>query len=293
MNLKKIANNQSGQVLVIILLIVVVALAIGLSIAGRSLTGVTTATRLEQSTRAFSAAEAGLEQALIGGVSGNVSFENQAEAEISERSGLPQSGQGLEFSITKESCTGLGEPCAQFWLQNPIDPSQGSYTNPNFVLFFGNPELTQGDGVLPALSVTVITQSSGDGSYNSRKYFLDPDNNRAESSGFTGISPDRCRGTHTTNTTADEQSTFFCWHVVQYPTNETPIMARVRLLYSDTAQKIALVPTGGASLPNQARIITSTGRVADVQRRLQLMEINRVVPFFFDYAIFSAGPIQK
>ena len=55
---------KSGQILILVLLIVVVALAVGLSVASRNITNLRTATQTDQSQRAFTAAEGGVENVL-------------------------------------------------------------------------------------------------------------------------------------------------------------------------------------------------------------------------------------
>ena len=55
---------KSGQILILVLLIVVVSLAVGLSVASRNLTNLKISTQAEESQRAFSAAEGGVEDAL-------------------------------------------------------------------------------------------------------------------------------------------------------------------------------------------------------------------------------------
>lgn len=55
---------EKGQTLLIIVLIMVVGLTVGLAVASRSIINVRTSTEEENSQRAFSAAEAGIEQAL-------------------------------------------------------------------------------------------------------------------------------------------------------------------------------------------------------------------------------------
>jgi Tfp pilus assembly protein PilX len=54
--------SEKGQMLLIVVLIMVVALTVGLSIAARSLVNLKIATDDENSQRAFSAAEAGIER---------------------------------------------------------------------------------------------------------------------------------------------------------------------------------------------------------------------------------------
>jgi Tfp pilus assembly protein PilX len=60
-------NNQNGQALLIVLLGMAVVLTLVLSIVSRSVTDVSITKRDEESLRAFSAAEAGVEQALLVG----------------------------------------------------------------------------------------------------------------------------------------------------------------------------------------------------------------------------------
>jgi len=55
---------KQGQVLILLLLIVVVILALGLSVASRNITNLRTSTQTENSQRAFSAAEGGVEDVL-------------------------------------------------------------------------------------------------------------------------------------------------------------------------------------------------------------------------------------
>src|SRR3990167_4248462 len=57
-------KKRRGQILIIVLLIVVVALAVGLSVASRNITNLRISTQTEQSQRAFTAAEGGVEDIL-------------------------------------------------------------------------------------------------------------------------------------------------------------------------------------------------------------------------------------
>ncbi len=58
------SKRKSGQILVLVLLVVVVALAVGLSAASRNLVNLRSSTQAEQSQRAFTAAEGGVEDVL-------------------------------------------------------------------------------------------------------------------------------------------------------------------------------------------------------------------------------------
>jgi len=57
-------KNRQGQILLITLLILVVAMTVTLSLLGRTTSDLNISTQFEESSRAFSAAEAGIEQEL-------------------------------------------------------------------------------------------------------------------------------------------------------------------------------------------------------------------------------------
>ena len=60
----RLMKKNSGQIILIVLLIMVVLLTIGLALVVRSVTDIRISTETKESTRAFSAAEAGIEDAL-------------------------------------------------------------------------------------------------------------------------------------------------------------------------------------------------------------------------------------
>ncbi|KKT82379.1 MAG: hypothetical protein UW79_C0007G0001, partial [Candidatus Yanofskybacteria bacterium GW2011_GWA2_44_9] len=123
-------KRGQGQVIIILLLVVVIALGVGLTVVGRSITEISTSTKTEDSTRAFSAAEAGIERALsesynaggagVGGV-GNIPLNstdltNQSQFKADWNPQLPEPRVALEYPpFGKESF-------AQFWLADPNSP---------------------------------------------------------------------------------------------------------------------------------------------------------------------------
>lgn len=284
-----------GQITIILLLVVVIGLSVALSVVGRSTTELFTSTRTEQSTRAFSAAEAGIEQALSGmvGVAAPIVV-GDSRVDISDRNNLPATGQALEYPpIGKEEI-------AQFWLKDfrGVTPAV-DYTHSSFYIYFGNCEEAgncAADTDKPAVEVTTITQTGI--SYTSFKKFYDSDSDRRGGNRFEAAT---CSTTPVSVVTSmSNTSKFYCQATVTgYLSLGTPILARVRLLYANGKHKIALGKPGtgcGATdcdLPPQARLITSTGTSGETQRQLQLFTVEKVVPFFFDYAIFSAGAISK
>ena len=68
-SLYKEVSGQKGQTLLIVVLIMVVALTVGLSVVSRTITNLRTSTEQASSQKALSAAEAGVEKALINNLS--------------------------------------------------------------------------------------------------------------------------------------------------------------------------------------------------------------------------------
>src|SRR5258708_9711539 len=93
----KFSNSQNGQIVVVLVLVMLVALTIGLAITLRSVSDVTTSTQTEQSSRAFSAAEAGIERAIQDGPgaaqTSQFALDNQSNAQVTLSSNLPRDHQ--------------------------------------------------------------------------------------------------------------------------------------------------------------------------------------------------------
>ncbi len=307
-------KHQSGQIVIILLLIIIVSLSIGISIAGRSLTEVSNSSKIESSSRAFFAAEAGLEKALNQTIAAGSTvtttvdtLDNQSKALV-QISSVPAASNGLEYPpISKKDF-------AQFWF---IDP-KSSLTTPSYVydentfmLYFGNCESNvipcAASTDKPAVEVRVILQQA-DGSFSAitPSLYYDSDATRSGSgSGKNGFTPLGISGTSKcadsgidVQTNANQTSKFYCQVSVNLSAYKTStsihlILARLRILYSNGSHKVAIAPITGRSLPPQAKVFTSVGTSGAAQRALKVFKEDQVAPQFLDYAIFSAGDISK
>ena len=294
-------KTQKGQVIVILLLLMLVALSIGLAVTQRSVTDVTTSTQTEQSSRAFSAAEAGLEKALSGQTSGSFSLDNSASSNIQASAWLPvDSGTGIEYPPIGRETT------AQFWFTDPAPGQEGvTYTGDSALLYFGNPNAgTENDK--PAVEVEVVMLASG--KFYSQTYFYDSDSTRVAGNGFKPVS---CTGNAVLSKgILGNNHEFYCKVQIPQPYfNVFPnpagsgkcyqsrvcqlILARVRLLYSSQNHKIALEPIGNTQLPRQVQIYNSTGIAGQSQKQIQAFKVRDVVPPWFNFAVFSINEIKK
>lgn len=305
---------QSGQVVLILLLVITIGLGVGLSVIQRSISNVSTSTKVEESSRAFSAAEAGIEQALDqlsqGGLPQGVDFsaQNQSQAVI-ETSGLVP-GQNQIFEIEKVK----KEDVAQVWLADPdkaLDPSSLYYDQKELDVYWGN----SGVSADPAIEVSVVYLQNGE--IKRKPFYFDPDNdpdnpNRTSSNGFSPPgtdNPDKgkfagCSDTNPVNTSSGTNRKFGCKATLT-SLDETSLgagrilmMIRARLFYTSVDNPLAFEPKGGCpqkacSFPPQATIIVSTGKSGATQRRVQLFKQDQIAPWYFDYAIFSLAAINK
>lgn len=289
--------NQKGQIIVIVLLVTLIALSLGLVVTQKTITDVTTSTQNDQASRAFSAAEAGIERAytLSPGVTATIpptDFDNQASADnIQASNSLPSGTDALEYPPIGR------EAVANFWLSQAGNPDVSSYTGSTVNLYFGNSTQSPSEPK-PAVEITFFYKD-GSGNFQSFSEFYDSDSTRATTNGFT---PASLNGSvnifNLTTFTPGQASTFYAYvpNVSIYPgvcSGCNPILARVRLLYSTSNQKIALGPVGTQTLPAQANAYQSTGKAGQSQKSLKVFKESYVVPHFFDFAIFSVGDITK
>lgn len=300
MNQKGPACRQAGQTILILILLMTVALAIGLSIVQKSLVDVSTASKVEQSSRAFSAAEAGIEKALISSPTPFPLPNNSQVVEITNTGLLPQTAippsrqAPLEIGSIGSPITAKDD-IAQVWLAD-----YNSSANPPAIFYDPSPnrylDVYWGSISSQDKTALLLTLIYWDGSiYQSRKWYLDDATaTRDPANGFDTVA---CSGNYAL-------AGYKCFKTLGdgagVNNGALPsglMLLRARLLYNQATQPFAVWAVGtcgtACSLPPQARILTSTGVSGETQRRVQVYQFNKVVPPFFDYAIFSAGDINK
>lgn len=291
-----------------LILVMTVALAIGLSVIQKSLVDVSTSTKVEQSSMAFSAAEAGIERSLQTG--GDIPFtvqENDSQYQALNTGLIPviaTSGNrqdplecppGNPFPLAKEDI-------AHVWLAeytSTFNPPPAAYKQNTLEVYWGN---SQTDKAALELTLVYYGADSTDpvdtsAKYRSRKWYLDHTVTRSFDNKFTqvacagyssGLSNYQC--TYTIGGSADPGGAL--------PTLPSVLMLlRARLLYNDNSQPLAVRAVGtcglDCSIPSQTRLITSVGTSGPTQRKIQVCQTQKVVPPYFDYAIFSVGEIKK
>lgn len=292
--MKKTARlSSSGQALLIILLVMAVVLTGALSIVSRSITDITVSQKEEESSRAFSAAEAGIEQALIGG------------------SAVGTLSAGGQYSVASTSLTAGNEfVLPQFLSAGEVAPvwfvahddngnllcssDKPCFTGDKIKICWGASDTLRGTDFTPAIETSVFyTQGSG-GSTSAKiaRGAYDPSPTRIGTNKFS--SDDAASGCSIGSTQFAFSKTVDLTSLGVTRRTDSgqergPQFARLRIFYNtDRAHPVGVTTVGTGLLPNQGKKIESTGTVGDVTRKIQFFQLFSDTPPIFDSGIFSA-----
>lgn len=274
-------RNEKGQVIVILLLVMVVGLTVGLSVVSRSLLNVKQSAQTEESSRAFTAAEAGIEVALESGfgesglpIEGDVGDSNYTCKKTDQGS----SDKYVFYNLEKDKV-------AQFYFADPGNLDNQVFSGDMIHVLWGSNAETNLS--TPALEVNLIYKNREDKSYHLAKFAFDPSS----------------RGNHFTSVgsgmevirTSDKDVEFWFGSDINVSSfnsgNYFLIFGRFRFLYNPAPSNLGIIATGG-NFPSQGSIIDCLGTVAEtgVSRRIKVFENHPAVPEVFDYVLFNGNP---
>ncbi len=303
-------KSIKGQILPAFLIIMAIGITITLSLISRTTTDIRTTTTTEQSSRAYNAAEAGVEDALKKLESGDI---------------VPGGGSGSTAGQTSYTytVTNVGssnkafvapEPLAadsilQVWLAN-YQTLSPVYNNPRIKIYWGNPGTNVAAATSPAVEVSLVYRNKSTGVFGTQKWYYRPTGSSIPS-GFnpsTEVSTTPLTINEDDNNLAAKQSFAFSiseggnsginLSKINY-TNNDPILLRIRMLYnSDAGHVLAVVPYDASSqLPIQGHQIESTGVApSGATRRIKVFRSFPSPASLFDYALFDGSknrPLKK
>ncbi|KKR30704.1 hypothetical protein A2715_01650 [Candidatus Woesebacteria bacterium RIFCSPHIGHO2_01_FULL_39_32] len=288
--------NQSGQALLVVLLTMAVILTVVLSVASRSVTDVAITSYEEEALRAFSAAEAGIESALLNPVPADpppipadpsdptAATYDVLIADLAENDG----------KFTYPGTLASGE-VATFWLVEHDDA--GKLTCAGDTCFRGSEiNICVGSGSPnPAIEVLVFYDSNTKQAVNSNKYANVQVYRRAfgplggTSSSFGSTS--QCNFIDSSARRAQINVNNICSGCVGNPGEGRLLMAKVRMYYS--TKPIGIWTTGAGGLPPQGIQISSTGVAGDSTRKVNVFQSYPENPTLFDSAVFSMKDLIK
>ena len=311
--------KESGQALLIILLVMSVSLTVVLSIIARTVTDVGISKSQDESIRAFNAAEAGIEKAIIGGA-----MYGHLESGATFTTTLTETGGGTSSFLYPVNIN-AGESATFWFVSHQTDPVTheekatcgGDPTNlcekqPNVRICWGETGTPADSDTTPAILFEVYYNSdtvnylewdtAGDFSdIRVARATSDPYSIRRTINQFNDISTVPCGPVG--GTTFAFGRRFFLNPGGSFENIGLPnwtlmsqgsiIMAKVHMLYNtDKAHPIAII-LGGGQLPAQGKLIQSTGISSENYRKLSVFQGYPELPFAFNSAIFSGGDISK
>lgn len=266
-------KNERGQAVLIVLLSLSVVLVVVMFILSRSITDISLSSKEEDSMRAFSAAEAGIERVLVTGSStGSMSIGDATfDASVSD---FASATSAVVYPISLKS----GE-IATFWFTRPGDPTV--FSGNQMKLCWADDNTSSGASDTPAIEITVYYKVGAE--YRVYRKMVDPYVSRTQNNAAV-----------INNCNIDGESLEFS-NVVDLTGLTNLQFATAKILYNTTtAHKIGIDVSATASLlPSQGAKILSDGQFGDANRRVEVYQLHPVAPPIFANAIYSASGIIK
>ncbi len=270
-------NNSSGQIVLILVLITVVGLTIGLSLISRTVTDVRISSQIEESGRAFSAAEAGVENALKvvnvfpTGTTKSVTL-NDASADYTV-SDIGGNSSLYTFPLTEANSSQL------LWLVNHnSDGSLGTAyypTTETLDICWG----TTGNNSALEFSLYYKTGTT----YKIAKSAFDPDISRGNNFNPADKVGNYCNSVYPYKHTVNFISDFSVLGT------DVLLVLRMTPVYEGTS--IGVLPA--ASLPVQGNQIKSVGKSSTgVIRKIQVNKTYNLLPGLLDFALYCESNCQ-
>lgn len=295
------SQPQNGQVLLIVVLVMVVALTIGLSVVTRSITNLQITTEEENSQRALSAAEAGVERALSSSelgeiVAGDDQIDLQNNSKISNVKVSEVGGQ--DGFLVNNGNPIRKDDGADIWLSRYSTIPTERYSDPKFSgtvsVFWGTSNDTCEDQDPSAAALEIILISGSKASPVVTHYPVDP---------CQGIARQSANNFCTTTSPQDGicpqvrdlegQPTQIKGKEFRFATDipvTSGLLMRIVPVYAQTLLAVQGFDAGGnnTNLPPQGSFIESVGQSGSTSRKITVYRSYPRVPIeFFPYILFS------
>lgn len=263
------ASNQNGQTLVIIVFVMLIALSVGISSSSRFISGLRSSTETQISYRSGAVAEAALERMLL-----------KSSEELEDYITYGSCGSECTLQITNTdglvetanvTLTQLGNSSEAFELHafenEPTEINLNGYPDNTAVAICWN-DL---DSNNPSSLVGMLIKGTA-GNYSATPFAYNSVSS-VENNNFDTATPGHGMGN--------------CFEV---DSESDPVAIRVRALYKDTSFKV--IPDASATIPTQGILIESRGTVLESEAIVSAIKGSSVVPYLFDYAIFSKSELN-
>jgi hypothetical protein len=258
-------KNEKGQVVVSVILVMMIALAIGIGISTNFVKTLRISTRSDASSRAFTVAEALIENIL------SIPYETLYEYIQFNSCGsdcyLEILGDDGVLAVATATLSVAGDS------PNPYPASlstgavveinvRGYPDDTNLYVCWNDPSV----GESPSVVSQLLHGTSGN--YNLDLYAVNSVSSTNSANGFDSASP---MGGYEN-----------CFPV---DSNDTPVALRLRSVYNDVDAFV--VPESSEEIPSQGIIIEAEGTFLDTVKKVEVLKGEPFLPLPFDYALYS------
>lgn len=271
---------QSGQIVLITLLVLAVGTTVALSLIGKTTINTAITSQLEESSRAFSAAEAGIEQALLSGQSAGATVLTPG---ITYQVNVTSvGGNAGVYQLSKKTLKGNTETV--WFVSHNADGSLNetlTFTGGNVDICWSYEPPTE-----PAIVVSILYKNSS-GVYQVARDAFDSVASRATTNNFKAIPSPPSGGCGLSN--YYKKSISFASYGIN-PVSDILLALRIRPVYADAW--FAFNP-GNFTIPLQGSRIESVGSSATgVTRKVVVDKTYTSAATLFDAAVYSQGSLS-
>jgi hypothetical protein len=169
---------EQGQALVLVLLAMSVVLTIVLFILSRSITDISVSSSESQSVSAFSAAEAGVERALVIGTGGSSTVGSASY--ISQVTSVARGASSFVYPVSLNSGDSM-----TLWLKS--QDGSPSFTGSKLKICWGKPGTYSNQNVIPAVEATLFYETTANNPATAKiiRSAADPNPSRRVSNSFS------------------------------------------------------------------------------------------------------------
>ncbi len=279
------SKNSTGQALVLVLLSLAVVLTLVLFVLARSTTDISVSSRSEEAVRAFSAAEAGIESALVIGQGGSGTFENSTYT--SSVTGFAELESEFNYPIKLSS----GDTMIVWFADHTDEGDIGGkhFTGNSLKICWGDGSPTEQK--IPAIEISIFYEATPENKGTTRiaRAAFDPYvASRNPANKFAGSGGAGC----TIGGVAYPYQQTIDLTNAAFVNKNGLLFARVRMFYNDLSQPVG-ISVSPDTLPSQGQDVSSTGQAGEANRKVQVFQGWPEPPTVFDYAIYSSTGLTK
>ncbi len=300
--------NQKGQAVLVVLLSMAIALTVVLSILGSTTSDIKVGTNETQSQRAFSAAESGIEQALLTKGNASGTLQDNISSYNATLVGLAK-GQ-FDFSYPSDIIS--GDSAILWFVSHTANGTFDCASNPCyngrfFDIYWGKQGSDPNQSTTPAIEISVYYLLNP-GVYTSASIRVsqavyDPNSSRRVSNSYAApapASPCPC----TVGTTTYAFGTLIDLFVMGVPVdplatppnsvtyNYGPLFMVVKMIYNTVTPQPVAFHTD-KTLPSQGSQVDSTGNLNNATyRKIEVLKPFSGAPPIFDAAVYSPGGLS-